>query len=83
MVIATGNLRRNMPDPVPVIILALFAVDVSFRGKGLGADLLRDAVRCCYRVTETIGSNWLRASGVLRFLANSLARACYYFSSIN
>ncbi|SAH25462.1 acetyltransferase [Enterobacter hormaechei] len=26
---ATGNLRRNMPDPIPVIILARLAVDVS------------------------------------------------------
>lgn len=34
---ATGNLRRNMPDPIPVIILARLAVDLSFHGKGLGA----------------------------------------------
>jgi len=33
-----------MPDPIPVIILARLAVDVSFRRKGLGADLLHDAV---------------------------------------
>lgn len=52
---ATGNLRRNMPDPIPVIILARLAVDASFRGKGLGADLLHDAVCRCYRVAENIG----------------------------
>lgn len=52
---ATGNLRRNMPDPIPVIILARLAVDVSFRGKGLGADLLHDAVLRCCRVAENIG----------------------------
>ncbi|HHQ9216984.1 TPA: GNAT family N-acetyltransferase [Escherichia coli] len=52
---ATGNLRRNMPAPIPVIILARLAVDMSFRGKGLGADLLHDAVRRCYRVAENIG----------------------------
>ncbi|WP_412098755.1 GNAT family N-acetyltransferase [Leclercia pneumoniae] len=28
------------------------AVDVSFRGKGLGADLLHDAVLRCFRVAE-------------------------------
>lgn len=53
--IAPGNLRRNMPDPVPVIILALLAVDTSFHSQGLGADLLHDAVLRCYRVTENIG----------------------------
>lgn len=52
---ATGGLRRNMPDPIPVIILARLAVDLSFRGKGLGADLLHDAVLRCYRVAENIG----------------------------
>ncbi|WP_154060137.1 GNAT family N-acetyltransferase, partial [Klebsiella grimontii] len=41
---ATGSLRRNMPDPIPVIILARLAVDVSLHGKGVGADLLHDAV---------------------------------------
>jgi len=40
---AMGNLRRNMPDPIPVIILACLAVDITFNGKGLGADLLHDA----------------------------------------
>lgn len=44
-----------MPDPIPVIILARLAVDASFRGKGLGADLLHDAVCRCYRVAENIG----------------------------
>lgn len=52
---ATGSLRRNMPEPIPVIILARLAVDASFRGQGLGADLLHDAVLRCYRVAENIG----------------------------
>lgn len=44
-----------MTDPIPIIILARLAVDVSFRGQGLGADLLHDAVLRCYRVAENIG----------------------------
>jgi GNAT superfamily N-acetyltransferase len=48
---ATGSLRRNMPDPIPVIILARLAVDVSY-GKRVGADLLHDAVLRCYRERE-------------------------------
>jgi len=44
-----------MPDPIPVIILARLAVDLSVRGKGLGADLLHDAVLRCYKVAENIG----------------------------
>jgi len=53
--IAPGSLRRNMPDPVPVIILARLAVDTSYHGQGLGADLLHDAVLRCCRVAENIG----------------------------
>ncbi|MBW4241042.1 GNAT family N-acetyltransferase [Enterobacter roggenkampii] len=52
---ATRNLRRNMPDSIPVIILARLAVDITFHGQGLGADLLHDAVLRCYRVAENIG----------------------------
>ena len=52
---ATGSLRRNMPDPIPVIILARLAADASFREQGLGVDLLHDAVLRCYRVAENIG----------------------------
>ncbi|EHF4969985.1 MULTISPECIES: GNAT family N-acetyltransferase [Enterobacter] len=52
---ATGSLRRNIPDPIPVIILARLAVDFSFLGQGLGADLLHDAFLRCYRVAENIG----------------------------
>lgn len=52
---ATGSLRRNMPDPIPVIILARLTVDISLRGRGLGADLLHDAMLRCYRVAENIG----------------------------
>ena len=44
-----------MPDPIPVIILARLAVDVSFRGKALGADLLHYAVLRSFRVAENIG----------------------------
>ena len=41
---APGRVRRNMPDPVPVMILARLAVDRGWRGRNLGASLLRDAV---------------------------------------
>lgn len=40
----TGRVRRNMPDPVPVMILGRLAVDREWQGRNLGASLLRDAV---------------------------------------
>lgn len=41
---ATGRVRRNMPDPVPVMVLARLAVDRAYQDRGLGAGLLRDAI---------------------------------------
>ena len=41
---SAGRLRRNMPDPIPVMILARLAVDQAFQGRGIGAGLLRDSV---------------------------------------
>lgn len=53
--IAPGGLRRNMPDPIPVIILARLAVDTAHQSQGLGADLLRDAILRICRVAQDIG----------------------------
>jgi predicted N-acetyltransferase YhbS len=52
---ATGKVRRNMPDPVPALLLARLAVDQAWHGKGLGADLLSDAVSRAIGAAETIG----------------------------
>jgi GNAT superfamily N-acetyltransferase len=41
---ATGRVRRNMPEPIPVMVLARLAVDRTHQGTGLGAALLKDAL---------------------------------------
>ena len=41
---APGRVRRNMPDPVPVMILGRLAVDRDWQGRKMGAGMLRDAV---------------------------------------
>ncbi|MFZ4539740.1 GNAT family N-acetyltransferase, partial [Propionivibrio sp.] len=41
---ATSAVRRNMPDPVPVMVLARLAVDLRAQGIKLGSSLLQDAV---------------------------------------
>jgi hypothetical protein len=40
----TSKVRRNMPDPAPVVLLGRLAVGRAWQGKGLGAELLPDAV---------------------------------------
>lgn len=53
--IAPGRAKRNMPNPIPVMILGRLAVDRAFQGKGLGAGLLRDAVFRTQQVAELAG----------------------------
>jgi GNAT superfamily N-acetyltransferase len=52
---ATGRVRRNMPDPVPVLLLGRLAVDRAWHRKGLGADLLSDAVLRAVGAAESVG----------------------------
>lgn len=40
---APGKLRRNMPDPVPVMVMGRLAVDLGHQGKKLGKFLVKDA----------------------------------------
>lgn len=50
-----GWVRRNIPDPVPVILLSRLAIDRIEQGKGLGAALLRDAITRAVAAAEIIG----------------------------
>lgn len=52
---ATGGVRRNMPDPLPVIVLARLAVDRQAQGMKLGAALLQDAVLRTRVVAQSAG----------------------------
>ena len=52
---APGAVRRNMPDPVPVVLLGRLAVDQRHQGVGLGASMLQDAVRRVAGIADTIG----------------------------
>jgi predicted N-acetyltransferase YhbS len=54
--VATGAVRRNMPDPVPVLLLGRLAVDRRWQGRGLGASLLRDAVLRTSEAAQIIGA---------------------------
>jgi GNAT superfamily N-acetyltransferase len=52
---ATGKVRRNMPNPVPILLLGRLAVDREWQGKGLGADLLADAVLRSIGAAKSVG----------------------------
>jgi GNAT superfamily N-acetyltransferase len=52
---AVGRFRRNMPDPIPVIVLARLAVSADHQGRGIGRGLFQDAARRVVSASDTIG----------------------------
>lgn len=69
---ATGRLRRNMPDPIPVVVLGRLAIDQSLHNTGLGRALVRDA---CLRVMAAADVIGIR--GMLVHALSESARAFY------
>ena len=53
--LATSAVRRNMPEPIPVMVLARLAVSIQAQGCKLGAALLQDAVNRAVAVSHNAG----------------------------
>jgi GNAT superfamily N-acetyltransferase len=52
---ASGRFRRNMPNPISIVVLARLAVDRSYQGHGVGRALFRDGARRVVRAADAIG----------------------------
>ena len=52
---APGGVRRNAPDAIPVSVIGRLAVSKAYAGRGLGADMLADALRRIAAASQTIG----------------------------
>lgn len=52
---APGRVRRNMPDPIPVMVLGRLAVDKAYQRQGIGEGLLRDAVLRTVQAADIAG----------------------------
>lgn len=52
---AVGRVKRNMPDPVPVMILGRLAIDKAYQGRGIGTGLLREAILRTVQASEIAG----------------------------
>lgn len=53
--VAPGNFRRNMPDPIPVVILGRLAIARTHQGHGLGRALFQDATLRVIHAADSIG----------------------------
>ena len=61
-----------MPDEIPLLLIGRLAVAVAYQGRGLGTDLLVDALRRCLIAAETAG-----ARGVITHAVDDAAVAFY------
>lgn len=69
---ASGRFRRNMPDPIPVVILGRLAVARSWQGRGVGRALVRDAALRVLQAAEIVGIRGLMVHAI------SPAAAAFY-----
>lgn len=53
--LAPGRVRRNAPDLIPVSIIGRLAVDAGYAGRGVGGDLLWDALSRIAAAAQSIG----------------------------
>ncbi|MCW5689498.1 MAG: GNAT family N-acetyltransferase [Pseudolabrys sp.] len=47
--------RQGLPNQVPVLILGRLARDVNYKGRGLGGDLLQDALQRVLAASQIVG----------------------------
>lgn len=69
---APGRVRRNMPAPIPVIVLGRLAVHADWAGQGIGRGLLKDAVQRSLQACEQIGARALLCHAI-----DDVAKAFY------
>lgn len=64
-------MQRNMPDPLPVLLLGRLAIDKNYHNNGLGSALLRDAM---IRAVSVAGD-----AGVFAILVHALSEQAKRF----
>ncbi len=69
---AIGALKRNNPDPIPMVVLARLGVDVNSHGLGIGAGLLKDCVLRSVQAMNVIGG-----AGILVHAIDDSAKTFY------
>jgi GNAT superfamily N-acetyltransferase len=67
--------QRNMPDPIPAILIGRLAVDLRYQGKKIGLSLLQDAI--CRIITAS------QSVGVAYILVHALDDAAKRFYEMN
>jgi GNAT superfamily N-acetyltransferase len=60
----TARMRRGMPDRVPLLLIGRMAIDRDFQRRGLGTELLADALRRCLSAADIAGVRGIIAHAI-------------------
>jgi len=55
LLLPSAKLRRGTPDEIPLLLIARLAIDQTWRGRGLGSQLLADALHRCLKASDIAG----------------------------
>src|SRR5689334_5128813 len=80
---APGKFRRNMPDPIPVVVLGRLAVAQSHHAKGIGRALFQDAARRVTHAADAIGIRGLIVHALSENAASFYVRLGFDPSSLS
>ncbi|HKN29141.1 MAG TPA: GNAT family N-acetyltransferase [Roseiarcus sp.] len=69
---ASRRVRRNMPDPVPIVVLGRLAVEGAYQKHGLGRALMQDASKRVLQAADIIGIR-----GIVIHAISEAAKAFY------
>lgn len=69
---AFSSLRRNSPDPIPMVILARLGVDSAYQSRGIAAGLLKDCILRSIQAMNAVGG-----AGILVHAINDRAQTFY------
>ncbi len=78
--LALGKVRRNMPDPIPVIVIGRLAVDQNWQGKGLGRALLRDGILRTVQAADIAGIRAILVHAISQ-KAKGFYESCGFYAS--
>jgi GNAT superfamily N-acetyltransferase len=67
---APKPMQRNMPDPIPVMVLGRLAVDRTWQGQGIGKYLLQDAILRVLQAAEIAGVKAILAHAISEDVKN-------------
>lgn len=72
--IAPPGVKRRAPDPIPVVRMGRFAIDLRYQGDGWGAELLREALLSAVSAGGVIGGRALLVDAISQQAADFYLR---------